>query len=187
MTPDRKMYCKLCSVIVNCVKTYTINSHMSTHKHTKKLNSNLENTKMLKLKPEQTFLETTNSCTEFSIKILNAFISADIPIHKLNNKHLKNLFEFMGHPLPSAKTVRNCIDSMFYNEKLRIKDFIKNKPIFIVIDETFNKASKFTSVLVGLLEYPKITYLIKVDFSEYSINAEYISSLLSQTIDEFNI
>jgi len=52
----------------------------------------------------QTFLRNSNS--DFVEKVTKAFLSADIPLYKLNNKHVKNLFSDIGHSLPAESTCR---------------------------------------------------------------------------------
>ena len=41
---------------------------------------------------------------QFIVKVTKAFLSADIPLYKLNNKHIKILFRDIGHRLPSETT-----------------------------------------------------------------------------------
>ena len=47
----------------------------------------------------QTFLRSSNS--DFAEKVTKAFLSADIPLYKLNNKHVKNLFSDVNNSLPA--------------------------------------------------------------------------------------
>lgn len=55
----------------------------------------------------QTFLRSSNS--DFVKKVTKAFLSADIPLYKLNNKHVKNLFSDIGHSLPAESTCRKTV------------------------------------------------------------------------------
>ena len=70
-------------------------------KHQKALGSRSEN-----LIPQtlQTFLRSSD--TDFVEKVTKSFLSADIPLYKLNNTHNKNLFRDIGHRLPSETTCR---------------------------------------------------------------------------------
>ena len=47
----------------------------------------------------QTFLRSSNS--DFAEKVTKAFLSADISLYKLNNKHVKNLFSDVNNSLPA--------------------------------------------------------------------------------------
>ena len=42
--------------------------------------------------------------TDFVEKVNKTFLSADIPLYKLNNMHIKNFFRDIGHRLPSETT-----------------------------------------------------------------------------------
>jgi len=55
----------------------------------------------------QTFLRSSNS--DFVEKVTKAFLSANIPLYKLNNKHVKNLFSDIGHSLPAESTCRKAV------------------------------------------------------------------------------
>ena len=42
-----------------------------------------------------------------------AFYSADIQLYKINNKHIKNLFQEIDHSLPSETTV--LVEKLYWN------------------------------------------------------------------------
>ena len=53
-------------------------------------------------------------------KVTKAFLSADIPLYKLNNTHIKNLFRDIGHRLPSETTCGQTALQSSENELKRI-------------------------------------------------------------------
>ena len=55
----------------------------------------------------QTFLKSSD--TNFVENVTKAFLSADIPLYKLCNKHMRNLFCDIGHSLPSETTCRQTV------------------------------------------------------------------------------
>ena len=67
-------------------------SHRNTSKHQKVLGSRSED---LISQTSQTFLRSRD--TDFVERVTKAFFSADIPLYKLNNTHIKNLFRDIGH------------------------------------------------------------------------------------------
>ena len=74
----------LCNCAVSCNKRFLIDSHRNTSKHQKALCSRSEN---IIAQTSQTFLRRSD--TEFVEKVAKAFLSADIPLYKLNNTHIK--------------------------------------------------------------------------------------------------
>ena len=82
-TPNKELYCYLCSCTVCCSKRFLVQSHRNTTKQQKAFGN-----KFKLLIPLQKF----SSNTDFMEKAINAFTSADIPLHKLNNKHIKPYF-----------------------------------------------------------------------------------------------
>ena len=96
-----QIYCNLCNCAVSCNKRFLVDSHRNTLKHPKTLGSRSEN---LIPQTSQTFLRSSDA--DFAKKVTKAFLSADIPLYKLNNTHIKNLFLDIGHRLPSQTTCR---------------------------------------------------------------------------------
>ena len=68
-------------------------------------------------------------------KVTNAFLSADIPLHKLNNKHIKNLFHDIGHSLPSETTCGKTVLQLSADELQQIRNAVNDKQICLVVDE----------------------------------------------------
>ena len=63
-------------------------------------------------------------------KVAKAFLSADIPLFKLNNKHIKNLFHDIDHSFQSGT---NCAKSMLQlsaNELQRLRNAIHDHQVF---------------------------------------------------------
>ena len=98
---NNQLYCDLCNCAVSCIKRFLVDSHRNTSKHQKALGSRSEN---FIPHTSQTFLKSSD--TDFVEKVTKAFLSADIPLYKLNNTHIKNLFREIGHRLPSEPTCR---------------------------------------------------------------------------------
>jgi len=102
-THNNELYCNLCNCVVSCNKRFPVDSHQKMSKHQKALSrSELQMPQSL-----QTFLRSSNS--DFVEKVTKAFLSANIPLYKLNNKHVKNLFSDIGHSLPVESTYRKTV------------------------------------------------------------------------------
>ena len=98
---SNQLYCNLFNCAIFCNKRFLIDSHRNTVKHQTALGSRSEN---LIPKTSYTFLRSND--TDFVEKVTKAFLSANIPLYKLNNTHIKNLFRDVGHRLPSETTCR---------------------------------------------------------------------------------
>ena len=98
---NNQLYRNLCYCTVYCNKRFLVDSHQNTSIHQKALDSRSEN---LMPQTSQTFLRSSD--TDFVEKVTKAFMSTDIPLYKLNNMHIKNVFRDIGHRLPSETTCR---------------------------------------------------------------------------------
>ena len=84
---NNQLYCNLCNCAVSCNKRLLVDSHRNTLKHQKALGNRSDN---LICQTSQTFLRSSD--TVFVEKVTKAFLSADIPLYKLNNTDINNLF-----------------------------------------------------------------------------------------------
>ena len=82
----------------------------------------------------QTFLRSSD--TDFVGKVTKAFLSANIPLYKLNNTHIKNLFRDIGHRLPSETTCRRTALQLSEGELKRIRNAAHDIQIFLIVDES---------------------------------------------------
>ena len=87
-------------------------------------------------------------------------MSADIPLKKLQNKELKQLFKDIGKTLPSESACRRKAAEIGEKEIDRVKNLIHEQKIFLVVNESEISGIKYLNVLVGLLDEPDKTYLI---------------------------
>ena len=97
---SNELYCNLCNCAVSWNKRFLADSHRNTSKHQKAFGSRFEH---LIPQTSQTFVRSSD--TDFVKKVIKAFLSADIPLYKLNNTHIKNLYRDIGHRLPSETTL----------------------------------------------------------------------------------
>ena len=98
---NNQLYCNLCNCAVSSNKRFLVDSHRNTTKHQKALGSRCEN-----LIPQTLQTFSSSSDNYFVEKVTKAILSAGIPLYKLNNTHIKNLFRDIGHRLPSETTCR---------------------------------------------------------------------------------
>ena len=128
---NNELYCNLCSCTVSCNNRFLADSIGNTSKHQKAFCSRSEN---LIPQTSQTFLRSND--TDFVEKVTKAFLSDDIPLYKLNNTHIKNLFRDIGHRLPSETACRRTALQLSENELKRIRNAVHDKQIFLIVDES---------------------------------------------------
>lgn len=172
-TPKRELYCNLCSKIVDHSKRFPVDRHRLSDKHQRLLNLQQPSTSQQFIKIPQ---------IDFTKKVTEAFLSADIPLYKLRNPKLRELFTCTGHPLPSEQSCRNKIPELFSTEMERIKNIVQGKHIFMIVDESEVAGNKFLNVLVGVIEEPKKTILVDCLPLQASVNAQKIIHVIGDTM-----
>ena len=171
---NNQLYCSLCNCAVSCIKRFLVDSHRNTLKHQKAVGSRSEN---LMPQASQTFL---SSDTDFVEKVTKAFLSADIPLYKLNNTHIKNLFHDIGHRLPSKTACRRTALQLSEDELKRTRNAVHDKQIFVIVDESTLSGTQYLNILVGSLETPHISYL----YDCQPLKCAPYSNIIAQALDD---
>ena len=83
----------------------------------------------------------------------------DIPLCKLNNTHIKDVFRDIGHRLPSETTCRRTALQLSEDELKRIRNAVYDKQIFLIVDERTLSGTQFLNILVGSLKTAHVSYL----------------------------
>jgi len=176
-TPTSELYCKLCSCIVKCEKRFFVEKHRASNKHKSRLEQSTSSSTFT-----QNFLSST-STNDFATQVARAFVSADIPLWKLRNNQLRDLFAGIGHPLPSEQTCRLTIPNIYNDEIARIKALMAGKPIFLVVDESQVSGNLYLNILVGSVDKPQHTYLWDCVSLTKSPNADVVIHTVDDAIN----
>ena len=99
-------------------------------------------------------------------ELVKSFLAADSPLHKLHNPHVIQLFENLDQKMPSETVCRDYVKTLANNEQDCLKYLVKDKCIFIVIDESEVDKTKFINVIVGDIDVVETTYLIECYITE---------------------
>ena len=169
-TPKGELFCKVCDCILKCDKKFMVDSHRGSAKHQRGFLHEKAST--------QTFLKTP--IPDFAEKVTKAFLCADIPLHQLRNSHLSSLFEELGNPLPSEGKCRLKVEKLAKEEALRLKDYLKDQEMFMVVDESDINGKQFLNILVGKLTAPKKTLLFYYKTLSQSVD----SIIVTREIDD---
>ena len=84
----------------------------------------------------------------FCGKITKPFLSADIPVCKLNNKHITNLYHDIGHSFQFVTICRKIVLQLSADQLQRMRNFVHYKQIFLVFDESILSGIQFLNILV---------------------------------------
>lgn len=171
------LFCSLCAVNVNASKRYFVDSHRASSKHQLKLKT--------KSASQPTIAEAIHSVSkkaDFYDDVTKAFLSADIPLEKLNNPQLRSLFENMKTPLPSESAARSRVEKISDECIEHVKEKLKGVDVFIVVDESEIRDVSFVNILVGRIDDPQTTYLIMTKDLEHAPNKNIICQVVEDAL-----
>ncbi|PSN36124.1 hypothetical protein C0J52_25502, partial [Blattella germanica] len=101
----------------------------------------------------------------FGKELCSAFISANIPLWKVNNTNLKIFLEkYTNKRVPDESTLRRmCVTECFNKVIGDIRLALKNENVWITIDETTHTAGQCVlSTVVCALKAGSKTYLLNI-------------------------
>ena len=119
-------------------------------------------------------------------ELVKTFLAADIPLHKLRNLHVIQLFENLGQKMLSETVCRDYLRTLANNKQDHLKYLLKDKCIFIVIDENEVDKTKFINVIVGDIDVPEKTYLIECCIIE-TVNQSIICMKIDDILHKLDI
>ena len=172
-TPARYLRSNLCDMLVKCDKKFFVESHPKNKQHQRKLETRS------KSQSKQIFLQLDQ--VNFKEQVVSSFLAADISLHKLKHPSLKSLFATMRKVLLSETAARACV-AKFASQKEQIQELLRDKKIFLIVDEAEIVTQKYISVLVGSLDAPNQTFLIDCHPLDSGSNVN--SSIILHTVDD---
>ena len=134
-----------------------------------------------KSQSQQTFLHFDQ--VNFKEQVVSSLLAADIPLHKLNHPSLKSLFARMGKVLPSETAARACIAKLASQQEEQIQELLRDKNIFLIVDEAEVAKQKYISVLVGNLDALNQTFLVNCHPLDSGRNVN--SSIILHTVETY--
>jgi len=158
------LFCKLCETKVNAERRYTVTHHIETAKHQRAVNR--QNT--TKMSISQLQVTTFTKKSSFSKNLCKAMLSANIPLHKINNSEFRLFLEtYTNRDIPSESTLRkNYVDEVYSDTINKIRDNIKGNKIWVSIDETTDVNGRYVAnVVIGTLQIdqPGKVYLLNTE------------------------
>lgn len=149
-----KLYCKWCNTFVDHERKTSVESHQKSNKHRQHAQPSNSTIVQTHIKPQE---------NDFLNKLVEAFLSADIPLHKLKNKKIQELFNFMGYKLPPESSVRFYVLNEYKNKMITfLKEHFAKQKIVLSFDESEINSRKYFNVLANRLNKPSEIYIIDV-------------------------
>jgi hypothetical protein len=127
---------------VNGIRKSTIKQHLLTSGHKRRAaNARAHQQQLGEVMQSNVFVE------EYNRELAEAFLSADIPPNKLNNKKLSSvIFKYTHITTPSPSTLRR-FTPMIYNDVLtEIRKQIGDSAIYVEVNETMDAEGRIISV-----------------------------------------
>lgn len=165
-TKPEEAFCNNCGIIVSCKKKSQLSQHIKTQMHQASLNSESGDT--------------------FYSDLCEAFIVANIPLHKLQNPVLKGfLAKYTNRHIPDDSTLRkNYIPGCYKKIMRSIQNKVTDNYIWVSADETTDILGRcVTNVLIGIL-HPTLSYtpyLIRTAITS-SINSNKMYEIIVQSL-----
>lgn len=167
-TDGEILFCKICEIKVASEKKFTVVQHISRDKHVSGLRR-----RELKSDQQVSTMQciNENQLSPFSYDLTNAFLSANIPLNKLENPILKGFLEkYTNKSIPDRSSIRKNYVSKCYNNTMnKIIQYVGDKKIWVFLDETTDAEGRFVAnFIVGTLEVgcPGKTFLLNCEVLE---------------------
>ena len=132
----------------------------------------------------QIFIPATKK--DFKAKIVDLFLSAGIPLHKLQNPKIRGLFTDLGQPVLSESACQGHVETLAASEFERIKNLLRHKTVFKVIGGSEISKTKYLSDLVGETAAPEKTCVVDCSMVE-SVNQPVIVAKVGDTLQNFGV
>lgn len=213
-----KLFCRLCSTSVNFSTKWTIAQHTNSATHQENLaklqevlnkepvnvDSDDETQRQPKSKRfgvaaagarQQLLVEsiaTSESETAkqklFNRKLCEAFVSADIPLSKLDEKTLTDfLVKFTGMHIVDESTLRRCYVEPVFQQKLeRIRSALNGRYLYVSMDETMDTMKRsVVNVVVGAMSGTDLSepFLVHVAFLDKPADSTAMCHIFSEAMN----
>jgi len=148
-TDGTVLYCKVCEIKVGSERRFTVEQHLKTAKHIRTAD------RQKQTQSQQLISNVVGKKSSFYMDMCRAFLGANIPFHKVNNKIFRNfLTKYTGKEIPEESTLRKHYLTDCYEETIKkIRNDVVGKKIFVSIDETTDCEGRYVAnVIIGILD-----------------------------------
>lgn len=178
-TDGKVLMCSLCTCSISHGTLFQVKQHLQTTKH-QELKARVGDRAL-----RQTQLFENQPSKGYDVDLTNMFLCADIPLSKLRLPCVqKFLKKYTDHHVPSETHVRDtCVPTIFEDLLVEIREHVKNKFLWISIDETVDSSKRcVVNVVIGVMEEGGKRFLIKTEMYT-TVDHKVIARLFSDSLD----
>lgn len=171
------LYCSACEKSVSIEQRFLVVQHIGTAKH--------KESKIRRQKFRQQFFTSASTSSgnknSFNSELCRAFIHADIPISKLENKSLNAfLTKYTGQLIPDESTLRKNNMTEIHQETLNsIRNIIQDCPIWVSIDETVDVEGRMVGKLSETFSKPFLLICAQLEKCNHKTIAKLFNESMS--------
>ena len=123
---------------------------------------------------------------EFKSELVEAFLAADIPLFKISNPKVRQLFTKLGQPVPSESSCRVHMSKLAEKEVQLLKERLNGKHIFLIVDESEIDGIKYLNILIGETAVPEKTYILNCSVVE-RVNQQVMSGKKAEALMKLGV
>ncbi len=153
-----KLWWNVCDKNINFTDkdhiTNSVSSHFKSGKHKEKLNNWDKSHQQQHITTSLQNAIASEQKNQYFSDLTKAFLSADIPLHKLKNENLVLfLKKYTKENQPNPSTLRNHYVREVYNNTIeKVLEIIGDNDIYIILDDTQDSCERYAvNILVGSL------------------------------------
>ena len=180
-TPNNELYCKICSTTVNYENRLKVESHKASSNHKRLLSEIPGGSKQPTI--EMFMPDLKNG---FKSALVEAFLAADIPLFKINNSKIRQLFTYLGQVVPSETSCRVLMSELAANKVQLLKERLNGKLIFLIVGESEINGTKYLNILIGETAVPEKTYILNCSVVE-CVNQQVVSGKIADALNKLDV
>lgn len=197
-TDDGLLFCSTCNVVIDHSRKSKIDKHLESASHIKKA----QNQSSGKQQTLKTSFECKTTTQVEKVKVCQAWIkaccAANIPLHKSDNKELRNFLQSRvsnGGAIPKCSQLRDYyLFDVYEAEKADLKKLVKDKNVALIVDELSDDEGRYVlDVMAVILDFDElspegncVTYLLDTHFLTET-NNKTVSQAIVRTVNEYDI
>ena len=196
---DGLLFCSTCNIVIDHLRKHKIDKHLESASHIRKVHSQNSLGKQQTLK---TSFECKTTPHMEKVKICQAWIkaccAANIPLHKSDNKELRNFLQSKvsnGGAIPKCSQLRDYyLFDVYEVEKAELKKHFKGKNVALIVDELSDDEGRYVlDVMAVILDFDELSpegncvaYLLDTQFLSET-NNKTVSQAIVRTVNEYDI
>uniref|UniRef100_A0A0K2ULW2 Putative LOC100902024 [Metaseiulus occidentalis] n=1 Tax=Lepeophtheirus salmonis TaxID=72036 RepID=A0A0K2ULW2_LEPSM len=171
---NKSISCRVCKFSCPSRSLWQVIRHSKTSHHI----NNLKVIKKHKIQGDEGELNATS----FNLDIAKLLVSCNIPLNVVDHSNFCKFVEkYTGKTSPGRWVVTNLVGDVCQGVLDRIKEEVKEKDIFVALDETRDQGSSITAIFIGSLDENFCGRPYLIDFIEIA-NANNVKNIVCSSV-----